>query len=111
MSEITNTRTDFFPGNAAAQNNRSNKMNALRRNALQRNDLERATEIDKTTQKDAKVDIPEHIKDFARIKKAVDAAPAIDKSDKIRELKAQINAGTYQVDYDALADKMLEMEF
>ena len=45
---------------------------------------------------------------ISRIKKAVDTAGDIDHSAKIADLKARIKAGTYQVDYDAVADKMLE---
>lgn len=60
---------------------------------------------------DAKVSIPEGVRDFSRIKKAADASPDIDNSDKIARLKAQIQAGTYEVDYDAVADKMLMQEF
>ena len=35
----------------------------------------------------------------------------VDNTDKIAMLKAQIQAGTYQPDYDAIADKMLSSEF
>ena len=38
-------------------------------------------------------------------------APEIDNTDKIARLKAQIADGSYKIDYDGLADKMLEQEF
>jgi negative regulator of flagellin synthesis FlgM len=51
------------------------------------------------------------VRDFSRIKKAAASAPEQDNSEKIARLKAQIQAGTYEVDYDGLADKMLQSEF
>ena len=44
-------------------------------------------------------------------KKVADAAPEIDKSDKIERLKAQIADGSYKIDYDGLSDIILEQEF
>jgi len=38
-------------------------------------------------------------------------APEPDNTDKIAKLKAQIEAGTYEIDYDALADKILMNEY
>ncbi len=60
---------------------------------------------------DARVNIPDGVRDFARIKKAAATAPEVDNTDKIARLKAQIQAGTYEVDYDGLADKMLQSEY
>lgn len=108
MSEVNATRGNFFPNSTTAQ---SRKANALRTKALKRNNIDRAQELRSKTSSDAKVSINDAIKDFSRIKRAVDAAPPIDNSDKIAALKAKINAGTYKVDYDALADKMLKTEF
>ena len=79
--------------------------------ALSRNSSERKSEIAQNTKEDVKVDIPDSIKDFSRIKSAVDSAPPIDNSAKIADLKSRINNGTYKVDYDALADKILTNEF
>lgn len=78
---------------------------------LQRNSESRKSELEAFSKSDSKVDIPDAIKDFSRIKKVADAAPAVDNTEKIARLKAQINAGTYKVDYDGLADKILEQEF
>ena len=68
-------------------------------------------ELSARTAGDAKVTIPEGVKDFSRIKKAAMTAPEQDNSEKIARLKAQIQGGTYEVDYDGLADKMLQSEF
>jgi negative regulator of flagellin synthesis FlgM len=51
------------------------------------------------------------VKDFSKIKKAAMSAPEPDNSEKIARLKSQIAAGTYEVDYDGLADKILTEEF
>ncbi len=109
MSNVTNaTSSSFFPKKDVNNTAASKK---LRQTVLNRNDSNRKEEIDTSSKKDAKVTIPEAIKDFSRIKKAVDAAPELNKTDKIAALKAQIEAGTYKVDYEALADKILEQEF
>ena len=63
------------------------------------------------TSSDARVSIPDGVKDFSRIKKAVNQSPEIDNSEKIAQLKAKIQAGNYEIDYDAVADKMLQSEF
>lgn len=107
MSNI-DTRSPFFPKSRTGQ---AEIGQANRAKALQRNSYERAQEIQSKTSKDAKVEIPDTIKDFSRIKKAADMAPPIDNSDKIANLKAQIKAGTYKPDYDALADKILSTEY
>jgi negative regulator of flagellin synthesis FlgM len=111
MSNIDSSlRTPFFPSNR----NESNSISGHRTggaSALQRNSYERAQQLNNKTGKDAKVEIPEAVRDFSRIKKAVDAAPEIDNTDKIARLKSQIQAGSYEVDYDALADNILASEF
>lgn len=107
MSEVNSARSSFFPKNDRASINRANK---LRAQVLQRNDKQKSESIKDKTKNDARVKIPDAIKDFSRIKKAVDLAPTIDNSVKIAELKAKINAGTYNINYDALAEKMLQTE-
>jgi len=104
MSSI-DTRAPFFP------NSKTSRTDVNQAKALQRNSFERTQELEGRTAKDAKVSIPETIKDFSRIKRAVDAAPEIDNSAKVADLKARIQAGTYSVDYDALADKLLSSEY
>jgi negative regulator of flagellin synthesis FlgM len=110
MSNIdpTRNRTSFFPNSKTSQNS---GLKNIQQNILQRNDFKRKSELDSTTQKDSKVKIPDAVRDFSRIKKAVDMAKAPDNSSKIEALKAQIQNGTYKVDYEAVADKLLQSEF
>jgi len=98
----------FFPN---SKNVTGKKASKLDKTVLTRNDPARSKELSNIAQTDAKVTIPDSIKDFSRIKKAVDAAPPIDNSEKIARLKKEISSGTYKIDYDGLADKILESEF
>jgi negative regulator of flagellin synthesis FlgM len=109
MSSI-DTRSPFFPRGGQSAKTESTKGGGQVGEA-NRNSTERASELSDKTATDAKVSIPEGIKDFSRIKKAAMAAPEQDNSEKIARLKAQIQAGTYEVDYDGLADKILSSEF
>ena len=59
---------------------------------------------------DAKVTIPEAIKDFARIKKVVDESQEIDNQAKVEKIKDQIKNGSYKINYDLLAEKIMENE-
>lgn len=108
MSSI-DTRSPFFPRSRSAQTESAKGGNKVEETS--RNSMERASEISARTSSDAKVSIPEGVKDFSRIKKAAMSAPEQDNSEKIARLKAQIQAGTYEVDYDGLADKILSSEF
>lgn len=108
MTNIDRTSNSFFPKNKSDQTREAAR---LRKAVLNRNNIERKQALDISAKQDAKVNINDAIKDFSRIKKAVDVAPEIDKTDRIAELKAQIEAGKYSVDYEALADKILEQEF
>lgn len=110
MSNSIDTRSSFFP-NSKTSSKGLGRSEALAKSYMKRNTPDRANELGEMARKDSKVEIPDAIKDFSRIKKAVDAAPEIDNTDKIARLKNQIQAGTYQVDYDALADKILSQEF
>jgi len=110
MSNIENaSRVPFFPNNRDSNNIGLKRTNSSK--ILERNNLDRVNEINNTTQDDVKVTIPESIKDYSRIKKAVDASPEIDQTEKIATLKQQINQGTYKVDYEGLADRLLSTEF
>ena len=104
-----NSRASFFPNSKEAQQKQIEKQKAM--DAMRRNSLDRIKTLKQYEQRDTKINIPEGIRDFARIKKAVDAAPEIDNSDKIARLKAQIGAGEYKFDYDAMADKLLSEQF
>lgn len=110
MNNSIDTRSPFFPNSRTAQK-QAEQAKKAQQLAATRNTYDRAEEIRAKTSNDAKVSIPDTIKDFSRIKKAVDAAPQVDNTDKIADLKARIQAGTYEIDYDALADKMLGSEY
>ena len=107
MTNVTNSRSSFFPNTKTSTTKGQN----VNRTALKRNSYDKQREIDISTKRDAKVDIPDAIKDFSKIKKVADATPERDNSAKIEALKKQIQAGTYKVDYDAVADKILTEEF
>jgi negative regulator of flagellin synthesis FlgM len=64
-----------------------------------------------TPSQDAKVNISDLVKDFAKIKMAVDNAEEIDNSEKVAILKGQVARGAYQIDYDKLAENILHDEF
>ncbi len=108
MSNGIDTRSPFFPrsrtGEAGAARSGQNAGD------IRRNSMEKAGQIMERTSSDAKVSVSDGVKEFARIKKAVDASAPVDNSEKIARLKAQIQAGSYEIDYDALADKMLTSE-
>jgi negative regulator of flagellin synthesis FlgM len=108
MSSI-DTRSSFFPRGRDIQSESTKGGSKV--DGVQRNSMERTAELTEKTSTDAKVNIPEGVKDFAKIKKAAMSAPEPDNSEKIARLKAQIAAGTYEVDYDGLADKILTSEF
>jgi len=55
------------------------------------------------------VEISERARELARAQQAVEAAPDV-RADKVAELKQQIEAGTYDVPAEALADKLLDGE-
>lgn len=106
--DVTN-RSNFFPNSEKAKQGRAEK--AAQQAALRRNDMARRQQLERLSAKDAKVKIPDAVRDFSRIKKAVDTAPEIDNSAKIARLKQQIQNGTYKVNYEAIADKLLTNEF
>jgi negative regulator of flagellin synthesis FlgM len=108
MSSI-DTRSSFFPRSRDVKSEPAK--GGAKVDGVPRNTTERTTELTAKTAADAKVNIPEGVKDFSRIKKAAMSAPEPENAEKIARLKAQIAAGTYEVDYDALADKILTSEF
>lgn len=106
MNNIESTRSKFFPN---TKTNVSGN-NASKINALKRNDASRFNELKDMEKRDSSVSIPESVKDFSRIRKAVDAAPETDNSEKIARLRDQIQNGTYKMDFEAIADKILKEE-
>lgn len=101
----TSTRSIFLPGKNTRETGKSGPA------GLKRNSESRKNELEAFSKSDSRVEIPDAIKDFSRIKKVADAAPDIDNTDKIARLKAQIESGSYRVSDDDLADKILEQEF
>jgi negative regulator of flagellin synthesis FlgM len=110
MSSI-DTRSPFFPRGRSASETGAAQGGSKVDGANRGNSTERASELSEKTATDAKVSIPEGVKDFSRIKKAAMSAPDVDNTEKIARLKAQIAAGTYEMDYDGMADKILSSEF
>lgn len=108
MNSIDTGRASFFPNSKTAQQEKTERVSAP---PLLRNTDVRKKELDAMALTDAKVGISDAVKDFSRMKKVVDQSPTIDNSKKVASLKEQINGGTYKIDYDALADRMLEREF
>lgn len=106
---MTNVNSTNQAGLLSNYQKRATPSNRVKPSVLKRNDEVRQDQLE-STKKDAKVSINDAVKDFSRIKKAVDAAPPIDNSEKIAALKAQIEKGEYKVDYEGLADKILSAE-
>jgi negative regulator of flagellin synthesis FlgM len=109
IDKTTQARSRFFPGTTS--NTKSNRLDRTEALSLRKNPSERTKQLEQIAQNDTKIQIPEAVKDFAKIKKAVDAAPPIDNSQKITDLKNRIQNGTYDIDYDGLANNILEQEF
>lgn len=101
-------RKSFFPNSKI---NDTRKSWATKNTSLNRNTQAKMNQLNNLTSNDAKVSISDAVRDFSRIKKAVDMAPEIDNRDKIAKLKAQIANGSYKINYDDLADKIIASEF
>ena len=97
----------FQPNNKVVP---ESNISSLRRTGIKRNTAERKKKLE-SFKSDSHVTINEAVKDFARIKKIVDSSPSIDNSDKVEKLKKEIEKGTYNVDYEKLAEKMLTSSF
>jgi negative regulator of flagellin synthesis FlgM len=105
------SKKGFFPSSKSSRAKLDPKIQRTSQALLKRNDSERRDELDQRTKQDVKVDIPESIKEFSRIKKVVDAIPENQNESKIARLKHQIKNGKYQFDFDAMAEKILTEEF
>jgi len=103
--DTTTSRSLFLPNKSAKETSKSGNA------ALKRNSESRKNELEINNALDSKVDIGEAIKDFSRIKKVADAAPERDNSEKIARLRQEISNGSYHVNADDLASKILEQEF
>lgn len=108
-NNIDAVRSPFFPKSRNTDINQTGDAQSIQK--LKRNAPDRMKELSQITKNDAKVDIPKAVRDFSRIKSVVDKAPDINKSDRIAQLKQQINSGEYKINYDGLAEKLIEQEF
>jgi negative regulator of flagellin synthesis FlgM len=70
-----------------------------------KNDGEKSVGAGATTTTE-KVDLSAKAKDILRIKQIMDQTPDVREA-KVQELKRQIDSGTYTVDTDKVADKMV----
>jgi len=111
MSKINNDslRSPFFPNKPSGGKINKSKRSAIK--TLQRNDLERKNELDNLSRNHTKVSVDAKVKDFSRIKKAVDSAESVDRSDLIASLKNRIKNGEYNIDPEKIAEKMILGEF
>ena len=94
MNEIkTDTKTNLFL--------KSNPNTTIGHN------FNRKRSPDKVSRDDAKISITDATKDFTRIRNDVYDAPDIDDSSKLAKLKKEIKEGTYKIDYEKLAEKII----
>tara|TARA_Y100001970_G_scaffold290494_1_gene424433 strand:- start:341 stop:670 length:330 start_codon:yes stop_codon:yes gene_type:complete len=108
MNKINNTVNPF---RLFSDSNKSPKRTKFFNEMKDNNDeIQQKKKGEKFSSLDAKVTIPEAIKDFARIKRVVDESPDMDNQIKVEKIKDQIKNGSYKINYDLLAEKMLENE-
>lgn len=65
---------------------------------------------EKKISRDDKIEISQVGKDMAVAKKAISEAPDI-REDKVKAIKEQMEAGTYSVSSEAIADKLIDSFF
>ena len=97
-------RPSFFPNSKAARAKQIAKKQYQRLSESEKNNSPEQANASSS------VEISEGLKDYSRIKEIAVSAPEIDNSKKIEMLKNKINSGTYQVDYDRLAEQLLFQE-
>ena len=109
MNKINNTVNPFrlFSSDSNKSPKRTKFFNELKDN---NDEIQQKKKGEKLSSLDAKVTIPEAIKDFARIKRVVDESPDLDNQIKVEKIKDQIKNGSYKINYELLAEKMLENE-
>ena len=102
MSKVNNSafRSPFFP-----------KRIDGKKSITPRNDIDRKSELDELSKNHASVKINQKIKDFSRIKKAVDFASPSLREDKINSLRDQIKNGTYKINSERIAEKIVSNEY
>ena len=110
MSEVKTENPNFFP--ISSRLSTDNTISGLQGTALKRNSDARKQELESLAKGgDSNVTIDAAVRDFSRIKKSVDASAGRDVGPRLAELKRKIEDGSYQVDYDELADRILNSEF
>ena len=109
MNKINNTVNPLF--RLFSDSNKSPKRAKFFNDLKENNEeIQQKKKGEKFSSLDAKVTIPEAIKDFARIKRVVDESPDLDNQIKVEKIKDQIQNGSYKINYELLAEKMLENE-
>ena len=66
--------------------------------------------VEKKTSRDDKIEISQVGKDMTVAKKAISEAPDL-REDKVKAIKVQMEAGTYSVSSEAIADKLINSFF
>ncbi len=66
--------------------------------------------VEKKTSRDDKIEISQVGKDMTVAKKAISEAPDL-REDKVKAIKEQMEAGTYSVSSEAIADKLIDSFF
>lgn len=66
--------------------------------------------VEKRTSRDDKIEISQVGKDMTVAKKAISEAPDL-REDKVKAIKEQMEAGTYSVSSEAIADKLINSFF
>lgn len=102
----SNTRSSFFPRSKNIKE--SNVKKSL--SSKSRENINEGGDLKKTLGKDVDVFISDRVKNFSKIIKIINDAPELDNTNKIARLKRQIEKGEYVINYEALADKILQSE-
>lgn len=92
-------------GNEAAGAKQSGKSAATQES--KRPDRASTAEVEKNPTRGANAEISSKSKDFAKAKSIASGAPDV-REDKVADLKRRIAEGSYKVDTDAVADRMVD---
>ena len=108
MTSITNERPSFFPNSkkniasSSTGNSKNSKLSSLP-------DIPEPSKVAKKIH-GVKVDLTPSPKSLESVKSAVQKAETMAKEDKINSLKTRIENNNYNIDFDALADSIIEKE-
>ena len=111
---MSNIQTNFFPNSKKTlrDHGKNEKIQNFVDKVIPKNDQSDKVKTElKTLNKDADVMFSDKLHDFKKIKEAVKSAELPDKSNKIEKLRNQINSNEYNIDFDQLANKILEQEY